>query len=225
MPNHPSPFTTAPNLHSDDWAGQIGKQRDPVTLAGIAGWIYDCNQHGHTIRPYMPPNSATAYCQVLWVNTNPSAPPFTTKARIPLIKIPPPGMWEGYLDADGYQYHAVLTLRTPASDGTLALDLSTPPAGFFNIVKYPTDPEAEQTNPSIQDATHCYVHSSASCATAPAPTPPQIAHRAAVRDLAATWNALDQATRDAWNRLASRKAIGGYAAFIANAFLPNPKTL
>jgi hypothetical protein len=124
MPNHPSPFTEAPDLLSEDYAGQIGGQRDPATGEGIAGWIYDCNQYGHTRRPYKPPKQ---------------------------FILGPPGV-----------KYKIITMK-------------------------------------------------------------QIIHRATVRAAATAWTALTDEQRAAWNTIGQRKRIGGYAAFLANTFAPNPR--
>jgi len=82
----------APNLHSDDWWGRLGGKLDPLTKAPAGGYIYDCNQHGHTVRDYVPPNQASPYMQVTW--HIPGHADFTT--WIPVNHSSPDGIYNGY---------------------------------------------------------------------------------------------------------------------------------
>jgi hypothetical protein len=222
MPIHQTPFLTAPDLHSDDWAGQIGKQRDPITFAPLAGWIYDCNQHGHVIRPYVPPTYGPAHAHIIVDDPDIMGPFNPWATTFPLDQSEPYQSWYGgsiesplvaELEIvgpfeDGLWHCACLIGRTDFGEAKPHAIVANPSAPFILTAEPPDLPGTVSVFANLN--------------AGDGPSDAQLTHRERIAALAQDWRDLDPETKAQWNATARRKAISGYAAFIANAFLPNP---
>ena len=222
MPNANRRFTIETNLHSDDWAGQVGSRRDPYTLEPIDGVIYDCNQHGHTVRPWVPPrttlpNAAVEYHgNSVWTET----PSTLIRFLLPTYD----ETWNVYQLIEDGPFLAYLGINwTPDKyDATISAGITVP--GIFerhyrkehcNTAQVPILPSIPY---QFEVNAVCYIE-----LRNPIPaTPAQQNRQRLLADAARIWNRLSDNDRQTWGRRAQGRSMTAYNAFVKNYFSPNP---
>jgi len=219
MPVHPTPFSTAPNLHSRDWAGQIGKQVDPETKAPLAGWIYDCNQHGHTIRPYVPPRRTTPHATVLWHDTRDPIHFADIQATFPLENTAYQ-VWAGHVEIPIDRFvSAEFTVPNDFEHGRIDVNLNLPEESFsgHNADCNVFSPQIILSDPVLCPGAICTILGNPR--TSIQPSLLQLEWRAKYRDAVAAWKALPAADKKIYNERAKRFGMTGLNLWIREYML------
>jgi len=207
-------FATPPNLHSQDWRGQIGGKRDPTTKVPYAGAIYDCNQHGHTIRPYVPPNLAGPHV-IVWYTDD-----YYAAADSPILLIAPITVWaQTYAfaiskDSGPYNVTIETDYDTDPHDGTFIAILRWPGIFWRDFRREHCDLTEPQTIPADPPDPAASAYVVIDIRSPLIPTDPQAAHRAHFAAVHAAWTGLSETQRAAWNARARYKRLPAYNVFM-----------
>ena len=214
MPLHPTPFIKPPNFRSDDWWGQIGKQIDPSTNAPVAGWIFDCNTSGHTMRPYKPPRRSFRYALVYWIDTLEPARFPSKSAIIILDYLIPPDDWSQTVEKDGFIFSAEVNGRENPLNGLIRATFTTP--DMLNFAVQNSYCNVLQAWMMMCWGAKCFFSSDYRGPILS--TPAQLAQQTAFGEAQAAWAELDEKNKDSYNQAAQRLQMTGNNLFIHDWF-------
>lgn len=208
-------FPTPPNFHALDWWGQIGKRTDPLTHAPVAGWIYDCNPYGHTIRPYVPPCRTLAHANLHWYGPDANAHLVLYDCTLLLATTDGGTTWVADQTLDGVHTAIYIELAPSAEDAYAWATYEDPIVNAILAVGHNLDTTAafhlDDTFP-LSDV-DCNV-----TVDLRGPLPPTAAQLAQQNRFAAAhaeWLALTDTERRHYDRAAARQHRSGYNRFMA----------
>lgn len=141
----------------DDYRGQVGRKLDPVTHSPTGGVIFDCNQHGHTIRPYVPPRRSVPNVILYWHQAHPPYPFFDLYAAVFAQYNVGSRAWIGQQSVGDYLFMVQIVINEPAHRNTMILDVRTPLGYAYSAMFSAADVLAETTTPEIEYPQDSYV--------------------------------------------------------------------
>lgn len=210
----PIDITNPPNFHAMDYWGQIGGRLHPETKAPIGGVIYDCNQHGHSLRPYIPPRQAQP--NITWTFYNHDWPKAIQIIACSGLADPGPETVYIGLSDDQLGYRGSLSCgnwQDPThGDYGATLHLNG------DLIRSYAVEDIDLYHEQIAYALHnpaeafCYIYPNFDPPIDP--TAAQLAQRATHRDRLDAWLALSASQKALWRIYARRFRSTGIAAFL-----------